>query len=209
MTTKIPSLRERQRREREALIQQAAMELLLERGYHEMSMDEIAHRVGISKGTVYLHFPSKEDLLLALIVSFTRQFVDSIRAIIQSESTPRAKLEGILQNVFLNDREQKMRVFALVNENEELRTVLRTRCDPFQASYREINDMLTTIFDDGKADGTFSADIPTSILIAVFSMFLSPRHLLMMQTNATMNNGEYLAHMYHVLFHGIANNQSL
>ena len=60
------SLKERQRKERADLILQAAEEVLSERGYHEMSIDEIAARVGIAKGTVYLHFASKEDLVFAL-----------------------------------------------------------------------------------------------------------------------------------------------
>ncbi len=60
------SLKERQRQERAALILQAAEEVLAEKGYHETSMDEIAARVGVAKGTVYLHFPSKEDLVFAL-----------------------------------------------------------------------------------------------------------------------------------------------
>ncbi len=60
------SLKEKQRQEREALILQAAEEVLMEKGYHETSIDEIAARVGIAKGTVYLHFPSKEDLVIGL-----------------------------------------------------------------------------------------------------------------------------------------------
>ena len=48
------SLKEKQRQEREALILQAAEEVLMEKGYHETSIDEIAARVGIAKGTVYL-----------------------------------------------------------------------------------------------------------------------------------------------------------
>jgi TetR/AcrR family transcriptional regulator, fatty acid metabolism regulator protein len=59
------SLKDRQRKERERLILDAAEELLAEKGYHEMSIDEIAARVGVSKGAVYLHFSSKEELLLA------------------------------------------------------------------------------------------------------------------------------------------------
>ena len=55
------SLKDRQREERERLILEAAEELLAEKGYHEMSIDEIAARVGVSKGTVYLHFSSKEE----------------------------------------------------------------------------------------------------------------------------------------------------
>src|SRR5436305_13627541 len=61
------SLKEKQRQERENLILQAAEEVLLEKGYHETSMDEIAARVGIAKGTLYLHFARKEDLICALL----------------------------------------------------------------------------------------------------------------------------------------------
>src|SRR5579859_1800817 len=66
-TTTPRSLKEKQRQERENLILQAAEEVLLEKGYHETSMDEIAARVGIAKGTLYLHFARKEDLIFALL----------------------------------------------------------------------------------------------------------------------------------------------
>src|SRR5260221_10921258 len=61
------SLKEKQRQERENLILQVAEEVLLEKGYYETSMDEIAARVGIAKGTLYLHFARKEDLVFALL----------------------------------------------------------------------------------------------------------------------------------------------
>ena len=61
------SLKEKQRQEREELILQAAEEVLAEKGYYETSVDEIAARVGIAKGTVYLHFPGKEDLVIAIL----------------------------------------------------------------------------------------------------------------------------------------------
>jgi AcrR family transcriptional regulator len=51
---------------REVLLQ-AAAEVFAERGFKEASVDEIAQRAGYSKGAVYWHFESKDDLLLALI----------------------------------------------------------------------------------------------------------------------------------------------
>src|SRR5438132_5265289 len=59
--------KERQRRAREEAILDAAQEVLVERGLHEMSMDDIAARVGIAKGTIYLHFSSKDALAAALV----------------------------------------------------------------------------------------------------------------------------------------------
>src|SRR6266566_9705597 len=87
------SLKEKQRKEREALILQAAEEVLMEKGYHETSIDEIAARVGIAKGTVYLHFPSKEDLVIALFARNMQTLLEGVDGIIASQPTYRAKLE--------------------------------------------------------------------------------------------------------------------
>src|SRR6266516_101319 len=78
------SWKEKQRQEREALILQVAEEVLMEKGYYETSIDEIAARVGISKGTVYLHFPSKEDLVGAIYERDTQQLLQYIDSTMDS-----------------------------------------------------------------------------------------------------------------------------
>lgn len=47
------------------LILDAVDGLLAKFGYGKMTMDDVAREVGIGKGTIYLHFPSKEELVLA------------------------------------------------------------------------------------------------------------------------------------------------
>jgi AcrR family transcriptional regulator len=49
------------------LILDAVDELLARFGYKKMTMEDVARQVGIGKGTIYLHFPSKEELVLAHI----------------------------------------------------------------------------------------------------------------------------------------------
>jgi AcrR family transcriptional regulator len=46
---------------------EAALELFAERGYRDASVDEIAARAGYSKGALYWHFSSKDDLFFALL----------------------------------------------------------------------------------------------------------------------------------------------
>ena len=98
------SLKEKQRQEREALILQVAEEVLMEKGYHETSMDEIAARVGIAKGSVYLHFPGKEDLVVAIFARDMQQFLQAVEEAIEgtaaSELTARAKLEAVLHFMY-------------------------------------------------------------------------------------------------------------
>src|SRR5215471_15068953 len=89
------SLKEKQRQEREALILKAAEEVLLEKGYHETSIDEIAARVGIAKGTVYLHLPSKENLVLAIFERDLQLLLQTIDSTMGSKGTAREQIEAI------------------------------------------------------------------------------------------------------------------
>src|SRR5688572_21870760 len=93
---KASSLKEEQREERTALILQAAFDGLVEKGYYETSMDEIAARVGISKGTLYLHFKSKEDLIFMLIEQETGKFLSLVDQIMTEDTSVRDQLEHIL-----------------------------------------------------------------------------------------------------------------
>ena len=56
---------------REEMVVEQADELLLDRGYLGLNLDELAERVEYSKATLYHHFISKEDLVLAVV---TRHF---------------------------------------------------------------------------------------------------------------------------------------
>ncbi|MEW4455629.1 TetR/AcrR family transcriptional regulator [Bremerella sp. JC817] len=62
------SRKQREILEREAQILSVAREMLQRDGYLGLSMDRIAEAVEYGKGTVYRHFPNKEDIILALAV---------------------------------------------------------------------------------------------------------------------------------------------
>lgn len=58
--------KERERQQREAKILSLARSMLRESGYLGLSMDRIAAEMEYSKGTIYQHFPNKEEIILAL-----------------------------------------------------------------------------------------------------------------------------------------------
>ncbi len=45
----------------------AAQEVFATRGFHGASVEQIARKAGVAKGTVFLHFKSKENLLVAML----------------------------------------------------------------------------------------------------------------------------------------------
>src|SRR5690348_14562688 len=81
------SLRERQRAERAALILDVAQEVFAGKGYYDASIDEIAARAGIAKGTVYLHYASKEDLLSALIAQQITEFAAHVEQVVSAPAS--------------------------------------------------------------------------------------------------------------------------
>jgi AcrR family transcriptional regulator len=70
----------------------AVGELLIEKGYAAMSMDELAARVGVSKPTLYSHFPTKDDLLVAAMM----HGIDRVSTAIQADTTPRSPLQQLV-----------------------------------------------------------------------------------------------------------------
>ena len=59
----------RRKEARPAELMSAALELFVERGFAATRLDEVSVRAGVSKGTLYLYFSSKEELFKAVIRS--------------------------------------------------------------------------------------------------------------------------------------------
>ena len=66
MTTR--ARREREKQERRRSILQAARETFFENGFHHATVEKVAERAEVSKGTVYLYVESKEALLAHLLL---------------------------------------------------------------------------------------------------------------------------------------------
>ncbi len=55
-----------------------AMRIFLEKGYHGTSIDDITQAAGLTKGALYWHFGSKEDLLKRIVEEYEKQFLDGL-----------------------------------------------------------------------------------------------------------------------------------
>ena len=59
--------RERRKEARPGELIEAALDLFVEKGFAATRVDEVAARAGVSKGTLFLYFPSKEELFKAVV----------------------------------------------------------------------------------------------------------------------------------------------
>lgn len=79
--------------ERQNQILRAAADLFVKQGYGGTSIRDIAHRVGLLPGSVYHHFPCKEDLFVAIHHEGFRQLVVRSEEAVRSASDPWKRLE--------------------------------------------------------------------------------------------------------------------
>jgi AcrR family transcriptional regulator len=73
---------------------EAAARLFYERGYRATGVDTIAVESGIGKMTLYRHFPSKDDLIVAYLRDSDRTFWEHFEANTRGASSAREKLLG-------------------------------------------------------------------------------------------------------------------
>ena len=198
------SLKEKQRQEREALILQAAEEVLMEKGYHETSIDEIAARVGIAKGTVYLHFASKEDLVIALFAQDLEKFQQLVGSTVASELTARAKMEAILHVLYGSFFSRRYQLLYSLSNSADLRRIFVEKKGCMREVWEQIAALITILLEEGKAAGEFDTTIPTSVMLSAFFSLLSPKSYDRLMIEGQMSQEEVSRQLGRIYFKGIA-----
>jgi AcrR family transcriptional regulator len=137
-------------------ILRAAAQVFYHKGYHGTTMADIAAEVGLTAGSLYHHFPSKQDLLVAVLDAGLQQITADVRAAVQGAGSPTARLRRIVQIHILSEIENATIATAVIFEGRAALDVPETRDhvvrqrDALEALYRGV-------VEDGIAAGAFRA----------------------------------------------------
>jgi len=164
MTPRTPDRTQKIREERQAQILAAALELFAEKGLHNTRVSEIAARAGVSQGTVYWYFDSKEALFEAAFMSQFDVFVQPLYELVADEERSTVdKLIDIAEasiDLFADNVELAF-VMLQVMATQEVASVLT---HDFREYYNQFKVILTPLFEDlGDPDPAAT----TSMYIAV------------------------------------------
>ncbi len=91
-----------------------------------ITMDEVAHRCGVSKGTLYNYFQNKEELLDHVHQAILEPILSAHRKIFTSKGEPLDRLYGFVESVFAT-HESIATYFRFVWENKTAEEVYRER----------------------------------------------------------------------------------
>ena len=77
---------------RQAILE-AAIYTFARKGFHATRISDVAERAGIGKGTVYLYFDSKEDLLISILQSYVDEAMALAEELVDEHVDPRRGIE--------------------------------------------------------------------------------------------------------------------
>ena len=113
-------IEERSKREQRAdRILDAAAELMLRWGYNKTTIDDIARFAGVAKGTIYLHWKTREDLFMALMRREYVRLVEDIQQRISSDPEG-GTLHGITKHSMLATMKSPLMKAVLLRDTDLL-----------------------------------------------------------------------------------------
>jgi AcrR family transcriptional regulator len=194
------TLKERQRRQREELILHSTEEVLMEKGYHEMSMDEIAARVGIAKGTLYLHFAKKEDLVFALLereIGRLNQILEQAQA---QETSAQGKLEFLVQMLYQQLVEAPNKLLSAIFSSADVQHLLKEKHETILGG---VWSTIMQLLAEGQDHGEFDPAIPLEVMLDAFMSIAFARMRSLLMRKHTLPTQEANAILLCIFFRGI------
>ncbi len=157
--------RARQRAIREEAVLTATAELVAEAGYDAMSTDDVAARVGISKRTLYDHFPSKELLVVRVVTSGMERVLRAFDDVDPSLSA----IDRLAQALRIAVR----RRLSLWAWGQPLPRSILERHEDYMRIRRQAGERLGAWLEEGKREGSVVAGLPTPLLVRLLMQWFS------------------------------------
>lgn len=207
MSTETPHrlLKEKLRQERAQLILDVTEALIIEKGYYNTSVDEVAARAGVAKGTLYQHFASKEVLVFALLEREVSHFEQFIGQVVNSSLTVQEKLQRIVRYVYQERDRQYIDLIQLIKHNVDIRKNLRDKQEQLDARLEQCLLQVVIVFDEGKAAGIFHPAISTRVMMVTFLSLLSLTHQEQLMAQEQLPSEEFVTQLERAFFEGILN----
>ncbi|MBC8234662.1 TetR/AcrR family transcriptional regulator [bacterium] len=139
----------------------AAVKVFAQNGFYNSKVLDIAKEAGVANGTVYLYFPSKDDILISIFEEQMGELIDYMEREIQKEIGSLNKLQKLVSmQMHLIETNSELTELLLV-ELRQSKKFLRSNATDMMSKYI---DMISDILREGIAEGTIDENIDVTIV---------------------------------------------
>ena len=153
--------RKRERENRKNAILKAARKLFLEKGFKTVTVESIARKAELSKGSIYLYYNSKEEIYTQILLSDIDKFHNHIADLLQNPSNASealVRLADIYVDFFLNERELFRILMTFMLHTTDMNLPQDLNKQIIKTTNRTIS-IIEEIFNYGIERGEFPATI--------------------------------------------------
>ncbi|MEA3475217.1 MAG: TetR/AcrR family transcriptional regulator [Candidatus Cloacimonadota bacterium] len=185
--------------ERKKEIVDTAQSLFYQKGYEKTSVNFIIETIGISKGTFYYYFKSKEDLLDSIVEEFTKEIISKLEPVVNNNSLDAiTKLNEFYRQAGMYKAENISLIKTLINTlYNDKNLLLRYKMN--KRAVETTLPLLSKIFEQGKNEGSFDIEYPveTARIILLFGTSMGEYNAkLMMSLDENPDNiNEFQRHL--------------
>ncbi|MBN2118756.1 MAG: TetR/AcrR family transcriptional regulator [Anaerolineales bacterium] len=156
--------------ERKAQILNAAEQVFNKKGFDLARMDDIADKTGLSKGTLYLYFKSKDDLIIAIL---ERIFQGVFRQLERREGDELSATEAVSQftEAAIRDYKRMLHIIPVAYEFLALAFRNKTVQKALKQYFRHYMDVLVPMIQRGIDSGEFRQVDPQEVAIAAGAIY--------------------------------------
>ena len=133
-------------------LRDAAMRVIARRGMANATMQEIAEEAGVAKGTIYLYFKDRDELVESTFESALTQLHDRIDAAVEAETTLERKLRAAISTIFAFFRENRefFRLYAAHRIPEGNSRRNKMHCERYRERVQKLAELLDTAMQRGE-----------------------------------------------------------
>lgn len=185
-------------------IMEAGVNVFAALGYHQASLDKVGAAAGLTKGAVYWHFSSKQDLFLAILEyqldNQLRMLPNQIERMLKADDPERALSEWLAaQFGHLDGADHGSMLFlefVTSSREPEVREKLKN-------VHGKILDGVTEYLEDMQKKGLIRTDLPPHAISIMFDALLKGLFMEWLIDPARMSGKSLFASISKVLWHGI------
>jgi len=163
-----PSRKEREYLRHRQEILKVALKLFSEKGFHNVSMHEIAEKSEFAVGTLYKFFSNKEDLYRALMLEASNVFHSSLMAALSTSGSELEKIRACVEakiKVFMDNLDY---VRLYMAETQGVSFNVKTSLDPeIMDRYEKFLKQLARVFENGIKKRLFKKFEPYLLAVAL------------------------------------------
>ncbi len=161
--------------DRKKQILRIAQHVFAEHNYYGATMAMIAKAAGVTEPTIYLHFPSKKDLFIAVTEDCSRLEVESVQRAVESTGDVLAAYRLIFEQLYryttqVNPDPAKILIINKVVNDPEIKVVVR-RCN--DQLYRLVTDHLRGAMQQGRIRADVEPEVMARIMVSTIREMIS------------------------------------